>query len=113
MRILCNLSVFFHGVLGGLPQAKPDGFASSLGEGAFGMAGTLTVCRKTSRLRQRPHLRGGCLRSRLGECPDGSHSEKMKKNQEWGTALLRRAHHRKEKTYGRNDFNCERSEVPL
>ena len=25
----------------------------------------------------------------------------MKKNQEWGTALLRRAHHRKEKTYGR------------
>ena len=87
--------------------------ASSLGEGAFGMAGTLTVCRKTSRLRQRPHLRGGCLRSRLGECPDGSHSEKMKKNQEWGTALLRRAHHQKEKTYGRNDFNCERSEVPL
>ena len=35
MRILCNLSVFFHGVLE-LPQAKPDGFASSLGEGAFG-----------------------------------------------------------------------------
>ena len=36
MHILCNLSVFFHGVE--LPQSKPDGFDSSLGEGASGAA---------------------------------------------------------------------------
>ena len=30
-------------VMGELPQSKPDGFASSLGEGAFGMAGKFPV----------------------------------------------------------------------
>ncbi len=65
MHILCNLSVFFHGIgnslrqsrvpgypfrllplvaatfpkgTAELPQTKPDGFASSLGEGASGAA---------------------------------------------------------------------------
>ena len=31
--------IFTRGVGNKLPQAKPDGFASSLWEGAFGMAG--------------------------------------------------------------------------
>ena len=30
-----------------LPQAKPDGFASSLGEGAFGMEGSFLIASET------------------------------------------------------------------
>ena len=30
-----------------LPQSKPDGFASSLGEGAFGMAGKFLIVLET------------------------------------------------------------------
>ena len=47
MRILCNLSVFFHGILRGLPQSKPDGFASSLGEGASGAAAKFHIASET------------------------------------------------------------------
>ena len=74
-----------------LPQSKPDGFASSLGEGASGVPPTsvlaLSVTCGASSPKGRasgetgdfaiypitfppcqgPHLRGGCLRSRLGE----------------------------------------------
>ena len=45
MRILCNSSVFFHGVE--LPQSKPDGFASSLGEGASGAAAKFLIASET------------------------------------------------------------------
>ena len=47
MRILCNLSVFFHGVFRKLPQAKPDGFASSLGEGASGAMAKSLIASET------------------------------------------------------------------
>ena len=50
-----------------LPQSKPDGFASSLGEGASGAPGSFALQPETLPLCQRPHPRGGCLRSRLGE----------------------------------------------
>ena len=50
-----------------LPQSKPNGFASSLGEGASGETGSFAVELETFPPCQRPHLRGGCLRSRLGE----------------------------------------------
>ena len=74
-----------------LPQSKPDGFASSLGEGASGVPPTsvlaLSVTCGASSPKGRasgetgdfaiypitfppcqgPHPRGGCLRSRLGE----------------------------------------------
>ena len=50
-----------------LPQSKPDGFASSLGEGASGAPGSLALQPETLPPCQRPHPRGGCLRSRLGE----------------------------------------------
>ena len=43
-----------------LPQAKPDGFASSLGEGASGATGNVVLQPETLPLCQRPHLRGGC-----------------------------------------------------
>ena len=50
-----------------LPQSKPDGFASSLGEGASGAPGSFALQPKTLPPCQGPHPRGGCLRSRLGE----------------------------------------------
>ena len=50
-----------------LPQSKPDGFASSLGEGASGAPGSFALQPETLPPCQRPHPRGGCLRSRLGE----------------------------------------------
>ena len=34
-----------------LPQSKPDGFASSLGEGAFGMAGKFLIVLETLAIR--------------------------------------------------------------
>ena len=42
-----------------LPQSKPDGFASSLGEGASGAPANFTLESETVPLCQRPHLRGG------------------------------------------------------
>ena len=42
-----------------LPQSKPDGFASSLGEGASGAPANFTLEPETVPLCQRPHLRGG------------------------------------------------------
>ena len=50
-----------------LPQSKPDGFDSSLGEGASGAPANFALEPETVPLCQRPHPRGGCLRSRLGE----------------------------------------------
>ena len=44
-----------------LPQSKPDGFASSLGEGAFGMAGKFAT--KPQSLRAQPLPRGELSRS--------------------------------------------------
>ena len=56
-----------------LPQSKPDGFDSSLGEGASGETahfacepGSVPPC-------QRPHPRGGCRRRRLGELALGGY----------------------------------------
>ncbi len=54
-------------MIGELPQSKPDGFASSLWEGASGETGSFAVEPETLPLCQRPHLRGGCRRRRLGE----------------------------------------------
>ena len=47
-----------------LPQSKPDGFASSLGEGASGAPGNFALEPGTLPLCQRPHLRGGCRAQR-------------------------------------------------
>ena len=46
LRIFQNC-LFTGGVWNELPQSKPDGFASSLGEGAFGMAGKFLIALKT------------------------------------------------------------------
>ena len=46
-------------LLAGLPQSKPDGFASFLGEGASGAPANFTLEPETVPLCQRPHLRGG------------------------------------------------------
>ena len=48
---------------GELPQSKPDGFDSSLGEGAFGMAGRVAV--KPQSLRARSLPLGGAVAQRL------------------------------------------------
>ena len=45
-----------------LPQSKPDGFDSSLGEGASGETGDFAIQPATLPSCQRPHLRGGWLR---------------------------------------------------
>ena len=50
-----------------LPQPKPDDFAGSLGEGASGETVHFAIQPETVPPCQRPHPRGGCLRSRLGE----------------------------------------------
>ena len=42
-----------------LPQSKPDGFASSLEEGASGAPANFALEPETVPLCQRPHLRGG------------------------------------------------------
>ena len=47
-----------------LPQSKPDGFASSLGEGASGAPGNFAFEPETVPLCQRPHPRGGCRAQR-------------------------------------------------
>ena len=43
-----------------LPQSKPDGFDSSLGEGASGVPGNFALEPETVPPCQRPHPRGGC-----------------------------------------------------
>jgi hypothetical protein len=48
-----------------LPQSKPDGFDSSLGEGASGETGHFTVLPETLPPCQRPHLRGGWHRAAM------------------------------------------------
>ena len=69
-RLRAFLYPFFTGgVWNELPQSKPDGFASSLGEGASGGTGRFALTPGTSPPCQRPHLRGGCRRRRLGEFP--------------------------------------------
>ena len=55
---------------GKLPQSKPDGFASSLGEGASGETGHFALEQGAFPPCQRPHPRGGCrANARLGEFP--------------------------------------------
>ena len=46
LRIFQNC-LFTGGVWNELPQSKPDGFDSSLGEGAFGMAGRFLIASET------------------------------------------------------------------
>ena len=46
-----------------LPQTKPDGFASSLWEGASGAPGNFALEPETMSPCQRPHLRGGWHRA--------------------------------------------------
>ena len=48
-----------------LPQSKPDGFASSLGEGASGAPANFALEPETVPLCQRPHLRGGWHRAAM------------------------------------------------
>ena len=48
-----------------LPQSKPDGFDSSLGEGASGETGHFTVLPETLPPCQRPHPRGGWHRAAM------------------------------------------------
>ena len=54
------LTSFFQILCGGarLPQSKPDGFASSLGEGASGVSANFVLQPETVPSCQRPHLRG-------------------------------------------------------
>ena len=54
------LTSFFQILCGGgeLPQSKPDGFASSLGEGASGVSANFALQPETVPSCQRPHLRG-------------------------------------------------------
>ena len=47
LRIISGRIILNFGVQNELPQSKPDGFASSLGEGAFGMAGKLLIALET------------------------------------------------------------------
>ena len=47
-----------------LPQSKPDGFDSSLGEGASGETGHFTVCRKLCRHAKGPILEGAGIAQR-------------------------------------------------
>ena len=49
--------------MGELPQSKPDGFASSLWEGAFGIAGKFAVKLQTFRVCSLPL--GGAVAQRL------------------------------------------------
>ena len=60
-------SGFFFCKIEVLPQSKPDGFASSLWEGASGETGHFAVQPGTFPPCQGPHPRGGCRRRRLGE----------------------------------------------
>ena len=60
LRIFQNC-LFTGGVWNELPQSKPDGFASSLWEGAFGMAGKFPA--KPQSLRARPLPLGELSRS--------------------------------------------------
>ena len=63
-----RLCIFTGEVWNELPQAKPDGFASSLWEGASGAPGNFALQPGTVPPCQRPHLRGGCrANARLGE----------------------------------------------
>ena len=54
------LTSFFQILCGGarLPQSKPDGFASSLGEGASGVSANFALQPETVPSCQRPHPRG-------------------------------------------------------
>ena len=52
-----------HRMVRKLPQSKPDGFASSLWEGAFGMTGRVAV--KPQSLRARSLPLGGAVAQRL------------------------------------------------
>ena len=47
-----------------LPQSKPDGFDSSLGEGASGEPDTLRFCRKLCRHAKGPILEGAGIAQR-------------------------------------------------
>ena len=55
-----------HRMVRKLPQSKPDGFASSLWEGAFGIAGKFTV--KLQCLRACLLPLGGAVAQRLRGC---------------------------------------------
>ena len=73
-----------------LPQSKPDGFASSLGEGASGAAGNFALEPETVPPCQRPHPRGGCRRRRLGEFKQTTSSVKKQfrnARRRFGTAI--------------------------
>ena len=61
------LTSFFQFLCGGseLPQSKPDGFASSLGEGASGVSANFVLQPETVPSCQRPHLRGGWHRAAM------------------------------------------------
>ena len=57
------LRTFRYFFVGELPQSKPDGFASSLGEGAFGMVAKFPA--KAQSLRAYPLPLGGAVAQRL------------------------------------------------
>ena len=60
---MLRVSIFTGGVWNELPQSKPDGFASSLGEGAFGMVAQFPA--QAQSLRACPLPLGGAVAQRL------------------------------------------------
>ena len=60
-----------------LPQSKPDGFASSLGEGAFGMAGKFAT--KPQSLRACSLPLGGAVAQRLRGCKSAEPEKTVKR----------------------------------
>ena len=63
------LALFHRWGLERTPSVKAYGFASSLGEGVSGVSTNFVLQPETVPSCQRPHLRGGCRRRRLGEFP--------------------------------------------
>ena len=80
--------IFTKGVRDELPQSKPDGFDSSLGEGASGETGSFALEPGSVPPCQGPHPRGGCRRRRLGEFCRRQFPQS--KSDDYASALFRR-----------------------
>ena len=69
-----------------LPQSKPDGFASSLEEGASGAPANFALEPETVPLCQRPHLRGR-LPPAGGRCRAATKRGICRAQRDWGSLL--------------------------
>ena len=76
--LLESSKVHTMGRLGELPQSKPDGFDSSLWEGAFGMAGRFRA--KAQSLRVCPLPLGGAVAQRLRGCKSAEPEKTVKRS---------------------------------